>query len=55
MRELVIATGAALAVAAFVGVFFAPEKLPVDRHRYEAKWACMQSKPCASFAAVFQE
>jgi hypothetical protein len=53
MRKLVIATGAALAVAVIAGVFLSPEKFPVDRQRYEAQWACMQSKSCASFAGLF--
>ena len=53
MRKLVIVSGAFLAVAVLAGVFLAPEKFPVDRQRYEAQWACMQSKPCASFAGLF--
>ena len=55
MRKLVIAAGAALAVAVIAGVFLSPEKFPVDRYRYDAQWACMQSTPCASFSGLFQE
>jgi hypothetical protein len=54
MRKLFIAAGAALAVAAFVGAFLAPEKFPLDGYRYEAEWACMQSKPCASSPPCFR-